>query len=166
MAKPTTKSELLVAAREGFERLEEILDSLSKDQLEKEFQSATLNRNIRDVLTHLSHWHLLFLQWHKEGMSGKKPAMPAENYSWKEMPALNRWINEHYQNTSVAEAREMLFKSHLEAVKIINKYSQNELFTKKKYKWTGSTSLAVYIISNTSSHYRWAIKLIRSNTKK
>ena len=41
-----------------------------------------------------------------------------------------------------------------------------ELFTKKKYHWTGSTSLGSYLVSATSSHYDWALKLIRKSIKK
>jgi hypothetical protein len=44
---------------------------------------------------------------------------------------------------------------------IIEKHSDHELFTKKLYKWTGSTSLGSYLVSNTSSHYTWAYDLIR-----
>lgn len=33
-------------------------------------------------------------------------------------------------------------------------------FKKKCYLWTSSTTLGVNLISNTSSHYNWAFKLI------
>ena len=36
---------------------------------------------------------------------------------------------------------------------------------KKKYKWTGSTSLGAYLVSATSSHYDWAYKLIKKCLK-
>ncbi|HOP45228.1 MAG TPA: ClbS/DfsB family four-helix bundle protein, partial [Flavobacteriales bacterium] len=36
-----------------------------------------------------------------------------------------------------------------------------ELFEKKRYRWTGSTSLGAYLVSATSSHYDWALKLIQ-----
>ena len=46
-------------------------------------------------------------------------------------------------------------------VDIIGKHSDEELFTKKKYQWTGTTSLGAYLIGSTSSHYDWALKTIK-----
>jgi hypothetical protein len=44
---------------------------------------------------------------------------------------------------------------------IIEKHTDEELFTKKKYAWTGTTSLGSYLISATSSHYDWGLKTIK-----
>ncbi|MEM7107806.1 MAG: ClbS/DfsB family four-helix bundle protein [Bacteroidota bacterium] len=44
---------------------------------------------------------------------------------------------------------------------MIEEHSEEELFEKKRYKWTGTTSLAAYLISATSSHYDWALKLMK-----
>jgi hypothetical protein len=44
---------------------------------------------------------------------------------------------------------------------MIEKHTDEELFEKKKYPWTGSTSLGAYFISATCSHYLWAYDLIR-----
>ncbi len=94
-------------------------------------------------------------------MSGDKPDMPAKGYTWKTLPDLNREIWKSYQDVNLAEARELLQTSFDSVQKIIEKHPDEELFTKKKYNWTGSTSLGAYLISATSSHYDWAFKLIR-----
>ncbi|WP_077550546.1 ClbS/DfsB family four-helix bundle protein [Rodentibacter genomosp. 2] len=39
------------------------------------------------------------------------------------------------------------------------------LFTKKYYSWTESTSLGSHIISFTSSHYEWALRIIKKQIK-
>ena len=60
----------------------------------------------------------------------------------------------------------ILFQKSFEKVfSIIEKHTDEELFTKKKYKWTGSTSLGSYLISATSSHYDWALKLMKKELK-
>lgn len=60
----------------------------------------------------------------------------------------------------------ILFQISFEKVfPIIEKHTDEELFTKKKYKWTGSTSLGSYLISATSSHYDWALKLMKKGLK-
>jgi hypothetical protein len=40
-------------------------------------------------------------------------------------------------------------------------YSDDDLFTKKRYAWTGTTSVGSYAVSATSSHYVWASGLVR-----
>ncbi len=93
--------------------------------------------------------------------SGGMPEMPAKGYSWKTTPALNRWIWEHYQKTSLESIRSKLNESHEALRRIIEGHDNGSLFEKKRYKWTGTTSLGAYLVSATSSHYDWALKLIR-----
>lgn len=55
----------------------------------------------------------------------------------------------------------MLSQSFDDLQKIIQQHTDRELFEKKKYKWTGTTSLGAYLVSATSSHYDWVLKLIK-----
>jgi len=165
MPKPESKNELLAASQKNYKDLMDLINAYSKEELEQEFPHGTLNRNIRDVLVHLHHWHLLFLGWYEVGMKGEKPSMPFEGYTWKTMPELNKKIWQEYQNTDLKTAKKLLNKSFQTVQSLISNHSNKELFEKKRYPWTGSTSLGVYLISNTSSHYNWAIKLIRKSKK-
>ena len=99
--------------------------------------------------------------WYKVGMSGKKPAIPAEDVTWQTLPVLNRRIWEKYKGTGLKEALALLKKSHNKITGLIEKHTDDELFTKKKYPWTGTTSLGAYLIGSTSSHYDWGLKTIK-----
>lgn len=165
MARPKSKPELLELSSKNFQKLFDFIEQKSKEEQLKEFPNGTMNRNIRDVLVHLHHWHLMMLEWYKVGMSGAKPEMPAKGYTWKTTPELNKWIWEKYQNIELKKAKSLLKKSHKDIQKIIENHSDEELFEKKRYKWTGSTSVGAYLISATSSHYDWAFKLIKKATK-
>ena len=143
----------------------DLVNSYSKEDLKREFPKGTLNRNIKDVLAHLHQWHLMMLEWYKIGLKREKPDMPAKEYTWKTLPDLNKKIWEDYRNIKLEEAKELLDSSFLEVQQLITKHSNEELFEKKRYKWTGTTSLGAYLISNTSSHYDWAIKLIKKSMK-
>jgi len=125
-----------------------------------------MNRNARDVLAHIYHWHLMMMDWYKIGMSGQKPAIPAEGHTWKTVPDLNRQINTQYQNVPISRVINMIKESHIEVMKLIESHSNEELFEKKRYKWTGSTSLGAYLISATSSHYDWGFKLIKKAARR
>lgn len=161
MPRPTNKKVLLQESHIRFQELLDFLDQLKPEVVHKEFPSDTLNRNIRDVLAHLHQWHNMFLQWYTIGMKGKKPPMPATGYTWKTVPELNRNIQKMYSETPLQEIRISLKDSHHQIQNIIKKHSNKELFTKKRYGWTGSTSLGAYLISASCSHYVWAFKLIK-----
>jgi len=165
MPRPKTKDELIDLSDKNYQLLNDFVDSFSSEEQLEDFPEGTMNRNIRDVLAHLHHWHLMMLSWYEVGMKGKKPDMPAKGYTWKTTPELNRVIWEKYNNTNLAEVRVLLDKSYKDLQKVITKHSNNELFEKKKYKWTGSTSLGAYLVSATSSHYDWAYKLIKKAKK-
>lgn len=165
MPRPKTKSELLDLSQTNFDRLNNYIDRLSKEEQLAEFPQNTMNRNIRDVLGHLYHWHLMMLDWYTVGMKGEKPDMPAKGYTWKTTSTLNHKIWELYTQTALDTVRELLGQSHKAQIDLIDRHSDEELFTKKQYPWTGSTSLAAYLISANSSHYDWALKLMKKARK-
>ena len=165
MSRPKSKNELLELSQNNYIKLLGLVNSYSNEDVKREFPIGTLNRNIKDVLAHLHQWHLMMLEWYKIGMNGEKPDMPAKGYTWKTMPELNKKIWEDYRNIKLEEAKELLDKSYSEVQKLIKKHSNDELFEKKRFKWTGTTSLAAYLISNTSSHYDWGSKLIKKSMK-
>jgi len=166
MPKPKNKSELLQACMTNYKQLIELIDSYPNEVQQSNFKGKTLNKNIRDVLAHLNEWHLLFFNWYKIGMKGQKPAMPAEGYKWKDMLELNQQIWKDTQDVKLEDIKKEFKKTYKQAIRIIKKHNDEELFTKKKYAWTGSTSLAAYVIANTSSHYAWGYKLIKKSISK
>jgi hypothetical protein len=99
--------------------------------------------------------------WYKVGMSGKKPAIPAEGVTWQTLPVVNHRIWDTYKGTELKKAITLFKKSHKDVMALIEKHTDDELFTRKKYGWTGTTSLGAYFISATSSHYDWGLKTIK-----
>lgn len=49
---------------------------------------------------------------------------------------------------------------------LIGEMSDEELFAKGVFDWTGTTTLGSYCVSATSSHYNWAFKDIKKALKK
>ncbi|MDR1293663.1 MAG: ClbS/DfsB family four-helix bundle protein [Bifidobacteriaceae bacterium] len=161
MPRPTTKDDLMAAATAGYRKLMALVDAIPADRLESEFVFDDRDRNVRDVLAHLTAWHGMMRRWYSEGMAGAKPDMPAAGYTWRGVPALNHVIWQDAQEVSVDQVRARLDASHADMVNLIGAHTDSELFTKKLYPWTGSTSLGSYLVSATSSHYDWAQKKLR-----
>jgi len=159
MSRPTDKSSLLAVSEGNFQKLLQQIHDLENPDFH--FPENMLNRNVRDVLAHLHQWHLMLLDWYNVGMTGEKPQIPAPGYTWKTLPDLNRKIRDQYDNLALETAMEKLKDSHEKVMNLIRKHSSEALFEKKRYGWTGTTSLGAYLISSTSSHYDWAFKLIR-----
>ncbi|MGB5818978.1 MAG: ClbS/DfsB family four-helix bundle protein [Saonia sp.] len=165
MPRPKTKEELIALSTKHYKRLMDFVDSFPKAEFDQEFPEQYLNRNIKDVLAHLHHWHLMVLDWYMIGMKGEKPDIPGKGYTWRTLPKLNLEIREKYKDMDGEAVRVLLDNSFHDVQKLIKKHTDEELFEKKKYKWTGTTSLGAYLISVSSSHYDWAYKLIRKCKK-
>ncbi len=165
MPRPTNKKDLLFLSQKNYENLNTFIQFLPEEIQNREFPAGTMNRNIRDVLAHLHHWHKMVIEWYEEGMKGIKPEMPAKGYTWKDTPALNKKIWEDYTQIPLEKVKSLFEQSHFEVQSIIERHTEEELFEKRKYKWTGSTSLGAYLISCTSSHYEWALTLIKKALK-
>ncbi|SHH09111.1 hypothetical protein SAMN02745245_00504 [Anaerosphaera aminiphila DSM 21120] len=175
MARPTTKADLLIAADSQYKKLMELIQSMSEEEISTPFnfeadlkkKEAHWNRdkNIRDVLIHLYEWHNLLINWVSANRVGDdKPFLP-EPYNWKTYGKMNVEFWEKHQSASQIKAEKMLEKSHVEVIKIIDSFTDEELFTKKYFPWTGTSSLGSYCISATSSHYDWAIKKLKAHIK-
>lgn len=175
MPRATNKVELIGTARQGFAHLSQLIGSMSVAQLQGGFGQEMANKgkethwgrdkNLRDVLVHLHEWHLLILDWVEANRQGHhRPFIPAP-YNWKTYPKLNEHFREKHQNTSVQDAIMLLQNSHEKVMDLIGTFGEEELFSKKVFPWTGSTTLGSYCVSATASHYGWAMKKLNMYLK-
>ena len=70
-----------------------------------------------------------------------------------------------HQKTSYEDAVEMVKESHAAVISLIEKFSDQALFSKGVFSWTGGSTLGQYGVSVTSSHYDWAMKKIKRYKK-
>ena len=175
MSRATTKTDLIIAANEQFDKLWKLIDTMSDGQQNATFadeMAATgkeahwsRDKNLRDVLVHLYEWHQLLLNWINANCNGEaKPFLP-EPYNWKTYPAMNVEFWKKHQNTPLLEAKNVLKESHKNVIALIDSFSNDELFAKKSFAWTGTSTLGAYCVSATSSHYVWAIKKVKTHIK-
>ena len=165
MARPTTKEQLKQAGEDNFKKLFDLVCSMTQEEQEKAFSFEDRDKNIRDVLAHLYEWHQLLLNWVPSNQAGNSINFLPEPYNWKTYPQMNVEFWKKHQTTSYERAVELLTNSHSETMKLIDTFSTEQLFTKKYFSWTGSTSLGSYCVSATSSHYDWAMKKIKNHKK-
>jgi hypothetical protein len=163
MGRPSSKQELLAAAETEFERLWAAVDLV--DRGDREQPGACETWSVKDLLAHLDEWHDMVLGWEAIGSDGGTPEMPAPGLRWAQTPALNQTIFERTQHDSWDDVANRFRRSYGRVQAVIESYSEEDLFTKKRFGWTGSTSVGSYFVSASSSHYAWASKLIRKWAK-
>ncbi len=175
MARPTTKPDLLKAANGEFEKMWELIDSMTADEQKAAFDFGNAfagkeahwerDKNLRDVLVHLYEWHQLLLDWVESNQKGEqKPFLPAP-YNWRSYGQMNVGFWEKHQGTSLHDAKEMVKESHETIIKLINHFSNDELFSKGIFPWAGTNTVGSYCVSTTASHYGWAMKKIKAHKK-
>ena len=171
MARPTTKETLAIIAQEKFDKMWSIIDKMSRTQQEAPFSPEMASagkethwardKNLRDVLVHLYEWHQLLLAWVKANTNGEKRDFLPQPYNWRNYPDMNVAFWEKHQATTLPKAKGLLKDSHAEVMKLLDHFSQEELFSKQSFSWTGTTTLGAYFISATASHYDWGIKKLK-----
>jgi len=175
MPRATTKTDLIKSANEQFGKMWELIESMTQQQQTSIFNFEgeslgkeahwTRDKNIRDILVHLYEWHQLLIVWVANNTKGEeKPFLPSP-YNWKTYGEMNIGFWEKHQNTSYDKSKEIVKDSHKKVMVLIEEFGDVELFEKKHFKWTGTSSLGQYCISVTASHYGWAMNKMKKHIK-
>ncbi len=176
MARPTTKKDLIEAANANFKKLWQLIDSMTDQALNTNFDFSDdvkkkeahweRDKNLRDLLIHLYEWQQLLLNWVQSNLNGNKKDFLPEPYNWKTYGEMNIEIWRKHQHTKLSSAKELLEETHKAVLEMIQPFSDDELFTKQFFNWTGTTTLGSYCVSASASHYDWAIKKLKAHIKK
>lgn len=175
MARPTNKIELIRDANERFDKMQAMLSQMTPGQREAEFAFEIRpkdkeahwgrDRNVRDVLVHLYEWHRLLIDWLTSNRNGDAHPFLPKPYNWKTYGEMNVEFWKKHQSTSYQDAEKLLLQSHKKVMELIESFSEEELFQKAYFDWSGSTNVASYCISATGSHYDWAMKKLKRHVK-
>jgi hypothetical protein len=140
--------------------------------LEKKFSKLTPTQmvwpgsiddwSVKDILAHLVDWEQRFIGWYQAGLQGKVPEIPAPGMTWRDLAKLNQAGYERHKNETLEEVLGQFGKSYQECYTLIEPMTDRELFEPKVYEWTGKSPLLRWIAANTSEHYTWASRNIRT----
>lgn len=172
MGRPTTKADLISSAKNNYEKLNNLIESMTKElevpfdfssDIKKTESHWSRDKNLRDVYIHLYEWHQLVHNWVNSNMSGdNKPFIPLP-YNWKTYLDMNIELFKKHQNTPLDKAKELFYNSHKKVIKLVETFSNEQLFSKNVFDWVGGSVLGSYFVSATASHYDWAIKKLKAH---
>lgn len=86
--------------------------------------------------------------------------LTTENYG-----DMNCAIWQSCQNITTEKVLADFIESHEKLLEFARSFSDEKLFEKKHFAWTGITNLGAYVISTISSHYDWALKKLKAHIK-
>lgn len=161
MAKPHSRQSLILATHENFEQLEHILTSLSAADRKREFPFKGRDRNVRDVLVQVAAWQKMYLDWSTANLAGEAKRFMPKPYTWQTSGKLSQRIWQQNQATTYAEAHKALTSLHEALMAQFEARTNEELFLKGFYDWTGALSLGEYAAMVGPSHDAWAIKVLK-----
>ena len=175
MARPKTKEELIKAATLNYEILWEVVFGLTEQEMKIPFDFSQdlkkkeakwkRDKNLRDIFVHLYKWHQLLLDWVESNQQGKSTTFIPQPYSWKTYGNMNIEFWKKGQTIPLETAKETFVKTHQNVMSLLDKFSDEELFTKGIFIWVGGSTLGSYFISVTASHYDWAVKKLKAHKK-
>jgi hypothetical protein len=158
--KAKTKAELLESIRTTHAQLEKKYAKLTPEEMV--WPGSMGDWSVKDILAHLVDWEQRLISWYKAGLKSETPETPAPGISWRELPKLNQIGYEQHKDESLEEVLEQYHKSYQECLELVEGMSEQEIFEPTVYAWTGKSPLLSWIAANTSSHYNWAKRNIRT----
>lgn len=174
MSRPRNKDDLIKAAREQYQKLDDLVVSLTEEELVTEFDFSgdpkkterhwSCDKNLRDIYIHLYEWQQLLLNWIRVNEKGDEQPFIPETYSWKTYSDMNVEFWKKHQDTSLHDAKKMFEKSYAETLELAEKYTNEQSFGRGIYPWV-NTDLDSYFVSVMPSHYDWAIKKLKAHRK-
>lgn len=173
MPKPENKAQLIASAQADFEALMQTIEDADSQALTtpfvpsaKESKCATFQQGMdaKDLLVHALEWQRLQADFVDNIRKGTPKDFIPEPYR-KDYKAMDRANFEKHRTTSFAEALAMLRESHTSMMRLMESFSEEELFGKKIFKVTYTTTMAAYFISVTSSPYSQSLKKLKSHLR-
>jgi hypothetical protein len=159
MDKPVTKVELVQGIKKEHKRLEEALKGLTPAEMTKGSRPDAWS--VKDILAHISWWEAFFIDRYEAGLRGEQQVMP----QWNEPGVLDDINLDIYRHNRARELPDILKefkKSYQRVIKTVEAIPEADMFTPGKYDWTGKSTIADYIVANTSRHYAEHLTTIKN----
>jgi hypothetical protein len=145
--KSKTKQELLESIQQSHQLLEKKYANLTPEQM---IWPGSMNDwSVKDILAHLVDWEQRLIDWYQTGVRGDLPKLNQTGYEKHKLDSLDTVLKRYRQ-------------SYQEIFDLVLAMTEQEIFETGYYQWTGNSPLLSWIAANTSSHYAWGRRNIRT----
>lgn len=157
------KEYILAALREQFDSWEEILASLSEEQITT--PNFDLDWSIKDVMAHLWAWQQISIARMEGGMLDREPEFPKWimniGADWEEnADRVNALTFETNHEKSWTEIHQNWREGFLRFVYLGDQISETDLLDSSRYHWLRGYSLVFILVASYDHHQEHLEKLI------
>lgn len=173
MTQPQDKQALKALAQRDYEALMAAIEAADADALaapfvvgDKPAKCATFQQgsDVKDLLVHALEWQRLQSAFVANIRKGEPKDFIPDPYR-KDYKEMDRANFEKHRSTSLELAIAMLGESHAEMMRLMESFSEEELFGKKVFRVTYTTTMAAYFMSVTSQPYAQSLKKLKSHLR-
>jgi hypothetical protein len=156
------KDHILAALREQFESWEELLSTLSTEQITA--PHFDLDWSIKDVMAHLWAWQQISIARMEAGINNQEPQFPQwiveSHEDWEENASqTNALTFEKYHNQPWIEIYQNWRNGFLQLLDVGSEISEKDLLDGSKYSWLNGYSLAFILVASYDHHQEHVEKL-------
>jgi hypothetical protein len=159
VAKQGSKARLLNDIYTERRRLEKNLSMLTAEDMLQPGVTGTWS--VKDIVAHLSAWEKLLMEWYHTGLLEVSSTTLPVGMSRSAIDALNQQIYESNRFQTLDDTITEFHASYGKIVAMVEGIPEEDMFARKRFKWTGKLTLVDYITGNTCNHYAWANSQIR-----
>lgn len=168
-----TKAELHDEIVRTYNELSTLIEATEASVLTSDFAPAKVaakcttfeqGNNMRDILMHIFDWQRMQADFVGNIRSGQPKDFIPEPYR-KDYKELERINFEKAQAVPFDEAWSKLKASHEEMLTLLDGFTDEELFAKKVFKVTYTTTMGCYFMCCTTQPYGKAVKKLKAHIK-
>jgi len=157
------KGHILAALREQFDRWEELLASISEDEIVS--PHFDFDWSVKDVIAHLWAWQQISIARMEAGLHDHEPEFPkwiVESIeSWEEdADRVNALTFENYHQKSWPEIHQNWKIGFLRFLEVGNEIAERDLLDGDRYPWLKGYSLAFILVASYDHHQEHIEKLL------
>jgi hypothetical protein len=157
------KGHILAALREQFDSWEELLASLSEEQLT--IPRFDFDWSIKDVMAHLWAWQQISIARMEGGVQNREPEFPQRILSlgenWEEdADQINALTFETNHEKSWLEIYQNWKNGFIQFLELGNEISEKDLLDGDRYPWLKGFSLAFILVASYDHHQEHLEKLL------
>jgi hypothetical protein len=142
------KEELLDKMRAGHAHLDEVLQSVSDEQMLVPRLHG--GWSAKDLLAHFGYWEHWMAECCRLLQGGDTPVLQVGEYPVDE---INAQVFTDHQDQSLAEVRRFEKESYLELLEQAEEIAEEDLVNPQRFAWLKGAALEDWIDGNSSGHY-------------
>lgn len=149
---PKSKQEIIDYVENERRQLDAVIASLTESQLLT--PGIEGNRNVKDLIAHMTDWEQRMVRWVNESFSGIVPQRPAPGMTWDDLDKLNEQTYLANKDKTPAEVLSASSNSYAQALEVVKKMTEQDLLDGSRFAWRDGDPMWHMVAANTWWHYK------------